>query len=96
MKAVWWMAIQGDLQQKFSFTLFYKSYTVDYFLYQKEIAFILNLAMWGNLVTQQGYKHKLTAILSADVVGYSYSRLMDDYERRLSGVFLDNRHITKY
>jgi class 3 adenylate cyclase len=34
--------------------------------------------MWGNLVTQEGFKRKLTAILSADVVGYS--RLMDDNE----------------
>ena len=34
--------------------------------------------MWGNSVTQEGFKRKLTAILSADVVGYS--RLMDDNE----------------
>jgi len=34
--------------------------------------------MWGNSVTQAGFKRKLTAILSADVVGYS--RLMDDNE----------------
>lgn len=34
--------------------------------------------MRGNSVTQEGFKRKLTAILSADVVGYS--RLMDDNE----------------
>jgi adenylate cyclase len=34
--------------------------------------------MWDNSMTQEGFKRKLTAILSADVVGYS--RLMDDNE----------------
>ena len=34
--------------------------------------------MRGNSVTQEGFKRKVTAILSADVVGYS--RLMDDNE----------------
>jgi len=34
--------------------------------------------MWGNLVTQQGFKRKLAAILSADIIGYSL--LMDDNE----------------
>ncbi len=34
--------------------------------------------MLGVLMAQEGFKRKLTAILSADVVGYS--RLMDDNE----------------
>ncbi len=49
--------------------------------------------MWGNLVTQEGFKRKLTAILSADVVGYS--RLMDDNEEATVRVLYDYRDSMK-
>ena len=39
-------------------------------------------------MSQEGFKRKLTAILSADVVGYS--RLMDDNEREKKAMQSDN------
>jgi len=42
-------------------------------------------------MTQEGFKRKLTAILSADVVGYS--RLMDDNEEATIHTLNDYREV---
>jgi len=40
--------------------------------------FVLKPKIWPNSMTQEGFKRKLTAILSADAKGYSHLMGEDD------------------